>query len=48
MTKKKQKEVVVEETPQVEVAVATSKKPVKKDSWEIKDRTYILKGDKEP
>jgi len=48
MTKKKQKEVVVEETPQVEVAVATPKKPVKKDSWEIKDRTYILKGDKEP
>jgi len=48
MTKKKQKEVVVEETPQVEVAVAAPKKPVKKDNWEIKDRTYILKGDKEP
>ena len=48
MTKKKQKEVVVEETPQVEVASAAPKKPVKKDNWEIKDRTYILKGDKEP
>ena len=48
MTKNKQKEVVVEETPQVKVAVATPKKPVKKDNWEIKDRTYILKGDKEP
>jgi len=48
MKKKKQKDVVVEETPQVEVAVATPKKPVKKDSWEVKDRTYILKGKKEP
>ena len=48
MAKKKQKEVAVEETPQVEVAVATPKKPVKKDSWEVKDRTYILKGNKEP
>jgi|TARA_R100000081_G_C4784095_1_gene153384 hypothetical protein len=48
MKKKKQKEVAVEETPQVEVAVATPKKPVKKDSWEVKDRTYILKGNKEP
>ena len=48
MTKKKKEKVVVEETPQVEVAVATPKKPVKKDSWEVKDRTYILKGKKEP
>ena len=47
MAKKKQQEVVVEE-----VAVATPKptaiKPVKKDDWEIKDRTYLLKGNKEP
>ena len=45
--KKKQEEVVVEE-----VAVATPKptaiKPVKKDNWEVKDRTYILTGNKEP
>ena len=45
--KKQQQEVVVEE-----VAVATPKptaiKPVKKDDWEIKDRTYLLKGNKEP
>ena len=45
--KKKQEEVVVEE-----VAVATQKptsiKPVKKDDWEVKDRTYILSGNKEP
>ena len=48
---KKKKEVVVEETPQEEVAVATPKKEkpvVKKDSWEVKDRTYILTGNKEP
>ena len=45
--KKKQEEVVVEA-----VAVATPKptaiKPVKKDNWEVKDRTYILTGNKEP
>ena len=47
MAKKKQQEVVVEE-----VVVATPKptaiKPVKKDDWEIKDRTYLLQGNKEP
>lgn len=46
--KKKQEEDVVVE----EVAVATPKptsiKPVKKDDWEIRDRTYILTGGKEP
>jgi len=53
MAKKKKEEVVVEETPQVEVAVAAPApapatiKPVKKD-WEIKNRTYILTGNKEP
>ncbi len=53
MAKKKKEEVVVKETPQVEVAVAAPApapatiKPVKKD-WEIKNRTYILTGNKEP
>ncbi|MDH3882914.1 MAG: hypothetical protein OET63_01765 [Desulfobacterales bacterium] len=45
--KKKQEDVAVEE-----VAVATQKptpiKPVKKDDWEVKDRTYILTQNKEP
>ena len=47
MAKKKQKEEVVVE----EVAVApkpTSITPVKKDDWEVKDRTYILTQGKEP
>lgn len=50
MTKKKKEKVVVEELPQVEVAQAapTKMKPVKKDNWEIKDRTYLLTGNKEP
>ena len=44
--KKKQEDVVVEE-----VAVAPKPKyikPVKKDDWEVKDRTYILTKGKEP
>jgi hypothetical protein len=48
MAKKKQQEEVVVE----DVAVATPKpktiKPVKKDDWEVKDRTYVLTGGKEP
>ena len=48
MAKKKQQEEIVVE----EVAVATPKpktiKPVKKDDWEVKDRTYILTQGKEP
>ena len=48
MAKKKQQEEVVVE----EVAVATPKptaiKPVKKDDWEVRDRTYILTQGKEP
>lgn len=45
MTKNKTKEIVEE----VAVAPQPAKiKPVKKDSWEVKDRTYILKGNKEP
>ena len=48
MAKKKQQEEIVVE----EVAVATPKpktiKPVKKDDWEVKDRTYVLTGGKEP
>lgn len=48
MAKKKQQEELVVE----DVAVATPKpktiKPVKKDDWEVKDRTYVLTGGKEP
>jgi hypothetical protein len=54
MAKNKKEEVAIEELPVVEgqvienVAQPIKVKPVKKDDWEIKDRTYILKGDKEP
>ena len=54
MAKNKKEEVAIEELPVVEgqvienVAQPIKAKPVKKDDWEIKDRTYILKGDKEP
>lgn len=48
MAKKKQQEEIVVE----DVAVATPKpktiKPVKKDDWEVKDRTYVLTGGREP
>ena len=48
MAKKKQQEEIVVE----EVAVATPKpktiKPVKKDDWEVKDRTYFLLHDESP
>jgi hypothetical protein len=46
MTKKKKQEVVVEEP--IATATAVKEKPVKKNDWEIKDRTYLLKGNKEP
>jgi hypothetical protein len=52
MAKTKKQEVAIEELPVVEgqvienVAQPIKAKPVKKDSWEIKDRTYILKGRK--
>ena len=54
MAKNKKEEVAIEELPVVEgqvienVAQPIKVKPVKKDDCEIKDRTYILKGDKEP
>ena len=54
MAKTKKEEVAIEELPVVEgqvienVAQPIKVKPVKKDNWEIKDRTYILKGNKEP
>ena len=54
MAKTKKEEVAIEELPVVEgqiienVAQPIKVKPVKKDNWEIKDRTYILKGEKEP
>ena len=47
MTKKKKEEKVVEEP----VAVAEPKKEtpkVVKPEWEVKDRTYLLKGNKTP
>ena len=50
---KKQKNTEVETTPQVveqpkvEIPVMETPK-LKKDKWEIKDRVYILKGDKKP
>ena len=55
MTKKKEtkKEVVTEEVTQVveQPKVVVKEKPLptsKKDTWEIKDRTYFLKGGKKP
>jgi len=54
MTKKKKEEVVVKETPQVEVAapaptpVRIKPAKVEKPRWEVKNRTYILTGNKEP
>jgi hypothetical protein len=46
--KKKQEEDVVVEEVAVAAPKPTSIKPVKKDDWEIRDRTYILTGGKEP
>ncbi len=50
MAKKKKEEVVVEETPQVTQVVEAPviNKPSSKPSFEIKDRTYRLKGNKSP
>ena len=48
MAKNKKEEVAIEELPVVEgqvienVAQPIKVKPVKKDDWEIKDRTYLL------
>lgn len=48
MAKKAVAEETIEVAPQPVVAKnATSKKPTKPE-WEIKDRTYVLKGDKAP
>ncbi len=46
--KKKQEEDVVVEEVAVAAPKPTSIKPVKKDDWEIRDRTYILTQGKEP
>ena len=46
MAKKKKEEEQVEEV--VTAPAPVKEKPVKKNSWEIKDRTYLLKGNKEP
>ena len=52
MAKKKKEEVVVDETPQVtevvEAPVVKKTKAPSKPSFEIKDRTYRLKGNKSP
>ena len=52
MAKKKKEEVVVDETPQVtevmEAPVVKKPKAPSKPSFEIKDRTYRLKGNKSP
>ena len=54
MTKNKTEGLAIEKPVAVEAQVIENlaqpikAKPVKKDDWEIKDRTYILKGDKEP
>ncbi len=49
MAKKAKAEEVVEVAPQEVVVKPTPAKPVKKqDNWEIKDRTYLLKGSKSP
>ena len=54
MTKNKTEGLAIEKPVAVEAPVIENlaqpikAKPVKKDDWEIKDRTYILKGDKEP
>ena len=50
---KKTKKIEVEKTPQVveqpKVETPVLEKPLpKKDAWELKARTYILKGDKRP
>jgi len=41
-------ETMVVEAPKVEVKPQPKKKTEPKDTWEIKDRTYILKYDKKP
>jgi hypothetical protein len=58
MTKKKETKIETVETPEVEQTVETitvekpkrieKKNPISQDGWEIKDRVYILKGDKRP
>ena len=42
---KKAKQEVVEEV--VAVATKPQPKPVKKNNWEVKERVYIIKKDKE-
>jgi len=42
------KEKMTVEVEETQVSPPTKIKPVKKDNWELRDRTYILKGDKSP
>ena len=50
MAKKKQVEVEIPQMEQtvVEAPIVKEKPQPKKNKWEIKDRVYILKGDKRP
>ena len=48
MATKKAKAETIEVAPQQAVVKPTTKQQVKKPSWEIKDRTYVLKGEKSP
>ena len=45
MAKKQETKTVTEEVTQV---VKQPKTEIKKDTWEVKDRMYYLKGDKKP
>jgi len=48
MAKKAQAENIEVAPPEVVVKAATTINPVKKVNWEVKNRTYVLTGNKEP
>jgi hypothetical protein len=48
MAKKKETKEIVEETPVVTKTAVVDIPEPKKDTWEIKDRTYLLKGNATP
>ena len=48
MAKQATAEETIEVAPQKTVKAKTEKQEPKKPEWEIKDRTYVLKGDKSP
>ena len=45
---KEKKDVVVEEPVKVQQPVQPKKSPKPNNGWEIKDRTYVIRGDKNP